>query len=63
MTARRKLIIKNKKNDTVRYTIRAGNEIIWQGNNINKILPGLKQSYKGKTLTVSWHSSKEFLSA
>ena len=62
MAPKKKLIIKNKNLGSIIYTVKAGNEIVWEGEDIHRQYKDLKISNKGENLTVSWRLSKEYLS-
>jgi len=57
MTSTKKLILKNKNNGSIIYTVKAGDSVIWEGKDLD-----LKDSNKGKQLTVGWKRMREYLS-
>ena len=61
MVAKKKLTL--RKRDSVVYTIKAGEDIIWEGKDIHKKYPVLKAANRDKNLRVSWKTVKEFSSA
>jgi len=62
MTSTKKLILKNKNNGSIIYTVKAGDDVIWEGKDLHKKFKDLKDSNKGKQLTVGWKRMREYLS-
>ena len=62
MAHKKKLILKSEKMGPIIYTVKAEDDIIWQGRDIHKRFNVLKAAHKGKNLSVSWRYSKEYLS-
>ena len=62
MAHNKKLVLGSKKKGQIIYVVKAGNEIIWEGENIHKRFRELKAIHKGQELTVGWKPAKEYIS-
>jgi len=62
MTLKKKLILKNKNPGSIIYTVKAGDNVIWEGKDLHKEFKDIKTSNKGKQLTIGWRNMKEYLS-
>jgi hypothetical protein len=54
MQAKRQLIL--KKNDSIIYQVKADDDIIWEGPNIDEVFPRLKADNKKKRLSIVWRT-------
>jgi hypothetical protein len=53
-----KISLTIKKHSTMTYTIKSGDKVIWQGQDVHKVFPVIQSEHKGKKLSVAWDTAK-----
>ena len=51
---KRRLIL--KRNDSIIYQVKADDDIIWEGPNIDEVFPRLKEANRQKQLSIVWRT-------
>ena len=57
MAEKRTLIL--KRHGTIVYTIKMGENVLWEGKDVHEVYPKLTTTYKDRELTIHWKDKEE----